>query len=233
MAGVETVMAKQDRVKFELDHVRTYLSYCAEFCGKFNLQLRHLKFMLGGKEIVPQRNPVSQCEIVVLPRTNPASDALKDSLSKIMHNSIYCDVELHVYGKATEERKEYAEITDSPGASTQASSEDKPNTIKAHKCILMARSPKFEAMLRHDMQEQSSSVVEIHESRASTQTFRRLIEWLYTGRTELPEDIYELIDLLNLSDEYLLPDLAKVCHDYILERIDADNVLEVLTSSEI
>ena len=31
-----------------------------------------------------------------------------------------------------------------------------------------------------------------------------ILEWIYTGESDLPKDVFQLIDILNISDEYLL-----------------------------
>jgi len=41
-----------------------------------------------------------------------------------------------------------------------------------------------------------------------------MLRWIYMGECdEMSENAYEVIPLLALCDEYLLPDLQKVCED--------------------
>jgi hypothetical protein len=40
-----------------------------------------------------------------------------------------------------------------------------------------------------------------------------MLKWIYTGECELSENSSEIISLLGLTDEYLLPDLQKACED--------------------
>ena len=43
---------------------------------------------------------------------------------------------------------------------------------------------------------------------------------------------FEVIPLLGLTDEYLLPDLQKVCEDQIIDYMDTRTATEILTNPE-
>ncbi len=79
--------------------------------------------------------------------------------------------------------------------------------MKAHKCILVARSEKFKVMLHHQMKESLESKVIINHDDVSYEIYKLLIQWIYEGECDLPDSVKELMSLLKLTDEYLLPDL--------------------------
>ena len=64
----ELAIKKFKKVKLPLDTARTYESYCFEFCGLLNLQLRDLKFFINNKELSMQRNVRKAIEIDVYNR---------------------------------------------------------------------------------------------------------------------------------------------------------------------
>lgn len=92
--------------------------------------------------------------------------------------------------------------------------------IKAHKCILIARSDKFRVMLNSNMKESIENKVEIKNDFIDPQIYKRMIQWIYEGECDVPDSINELLSLLSLTDEYLLHDLQKVCEDQIIENMD-------------
>jgi hypothetical protein len=98
---------------------------------------------------------------------------------------------------------------------------DEVNLIRAHKAILMARSERFRAMIESQMRESVTSRVEVNQPELTVQTYYLLIEWIYEGECDLNGcSIEEMLSLLRLTDEYLLPDLQKVCEDTIIDSMD-------------
>lgn len=43
--------------------------------------------------------------------------------------------------------------------------------------------------------------------------YREMLQWLYMGECEISHSPSEVLPLLQLTDEYLLPDLQRVCED--------------------
>ena len=56
-----------------------------------------------------------------------------------------------------------------------------------------------------------------------------MLKWIYTGECELSESPMKVIPLLNLTDEYLLQDLQRVCEDQIIDYMDGKAATDILT----
>ncbi len=95
--------------------------------------------------------------------------------------------------------------------------------------MLVARSPKFKAMLAGaQMREALHSEVELADPAALVEA---LVQWIYTGECDLPTDVGQLVALLNLADEYMLGDLMQVCQDEIGFQMGATDAVQILTDS--
>lgn len=73
-------------------------------------------------------------------------------------------------------------------------------SLKAHKCILTARSEKFRAMLLSEavseMVEQRTNKVQINNKALTLETFKQMLKWLYMGECAVSQDPNEVIPLL-------------------------------------
>ncbi|CDW90831.1 kelch repeat protein [Stylonychia lemnae] len=95
------------------------------------------------------------------------------------------------------------------------------------------RSEKFKVMLSNQMKETIESKIEIKNDEISPEVYKLLIQWIYVGECELPEQVQELIQLLKLTDEYLLPDLQKVCEEQIVDHMDCQSAVDILTNTQM
>jgi hypothetical protein len=85
---------------------------------------------------------------------------------------------------------------------------DETTAIKSHKAILMARSEKFRGMIECKMRESRLNRVEISDPEITVSIYKLLMQWIYEGECDLTgSTIDEMLGLLKLTDEYLLPDL--------------------------
>lgn len=85
---------------------------------------------------------------------------------------------------------------------------EEATAIKSHKAILMARSEKFRAMIECKMRESRMNRVEIQDPEITVTIYKLLMQWIYEGECDLTgSTIDEMLGLLKLTDEYLLPDL--------------------------
>lgn len=63
------------------------------------------------------------------------------------------------------------------------------------------------------MREQVQNRMQVTNPQVSAQTFHAMLQWIYTGECELSMNASQMLPLLGLTDEYLLPDLQHVCED--------------------
>lgn len=204
-------MQKECRCRFTFDPQRTNISFCYEFCGLLNVQMKDLLFYLNGKLLPFQKNMVKPCEIIVF-RTDAASqnvkssNLLKPAFSRMLSSEIYPDIQIALNGE---------------------------EPIKAHKCVLMARSQKFKTMLSLQLKETETNLIEIKSEEFTLPVLKAMLHWIYSGECEFPESVKELLILLKMTDEYFLQDLQKVCEEEIVERMDGMSALEILTSQTL
>jgi hypothetical protein len=60
-----------------------------------------------------------------------------------------------------------------------------------------------------------------------------MLRWIYMGECELSHNPKEILPLLMLTDEYLLPDLQKVCEDQIIDYMDGETAAYILTEPKL
>jgi len=107
--------------------------------------------------------------------------------------------------------------------------------IKAHKCILTARSEYFKSMFNKTTSflESSTSKVLVDPC-FSVATIRRMLEFLYCNRIENLADTAtdEILSLLHLSDLWQLRDLKRLCeHNLIQKSMDVETVTKMYCSA--
>lgn len=207
--GKEVVLKRGKSVKFDYDAERTFNSYCCEFWGKINLKLNTLNFVLKNHRVAMHRNVKRPCEISVYMSTDASSDTNK-FLSALMN--------LFQEG-------EHSDLTIKIGSSAE---------FKVHKCVLAARSPKLKVMLLNNMKESITNLLVIeNQGKDFAELFKHMLTWIYTEKWDFPESITSMIDLLCLTDEYMLSDLQTVCELEVMKRLNADNVVKILTDEKI
>ena len=96
-------------------------------------------------------------------------------------------------------------------------------SIPCHKCVLASRSDKFRVMLLEEdgtpknnqmnFKELKHNKLKVKNKMVTPETYRAMLQWMYMGECEMSNSAREVIPLLGLTDEYLLPDLQKVCED--------------------
>ena len=101
--------------------------------------------------------------------------------------------------------------------------------IKAHKLILLARSPVFAAMLKSGMKESVENRVEIND--IAPDIFEALLRFVYTARVDLTE--IDVRDLLAAAHKYLLSQLELECQNYLSERLTTENCVEMLALADL
>ncbi|EDV20616.1 uncharacterized protein TRIADDRAFT_50945 [Trichoplax adhaerens] len=102
--------------------------------------------------------------------------------------------------------------------------------LKAHKAILAARSPVFDAMFKHCMEEQRQGTVDVSD--IESDVFEEMIKFIYTG--EEPERIDDLAaEILAAADKYDLQRLKSLCENSISNNLTVENAAKVLIIADM
>jgi len=97
--------------------------------------------------------------------------------------------------------------------------------IYAHKAILSAQCEHFRAMFTNGMKESNQQEIEVTEW--SHNSYLMMIEYLYTGSiVNFNQKI--AIELLGISDAYMLEGLKYLCENTLMLNVTIDNVCALL-----
>lgn len=97
-------------------------------------------------------------------------------------------------------------------------------TLKAHKAILVARSPVFFKMLTTDMQEANKSSVDVPDF--DSKTMKELLRFIYCNEVENLKLV--AFTLIYAAEKYEIVKLKKICCDDIISKLSAENVVDAL-----
>ena len=102
----------------------------------------------------------------------------------------------------------------------------------AHKCILAARSPVFCGMFMSSMSESLSGIVSIEDVEPSV--MKEVLHFIYTDTFSTPNALDLFTEELYLiSSRYEILGLLSKCEDTFIQRIDMENVLNLLTIADV
>ncbi|XP_003740867.1 speckle-type POZ protein B [Galendromus occidentalis] len=99
----------------------------------------------------------------------------------------------------------------------------------AHKAILAARSPVFNAMFEHDLEEKKTSRVEISDM--DEDTLKEMLRFIYTGKSNALDKMAD--DLLAAADKYALERLKVMCEEALCDNLSVDTAAELLTLADM
>lgn len=126
---------------------------------------------------------------------------LADDLSALWERSAFSDVTLCVNGRE----------------------------FKAHTAILAARSPVFNAMFEHEMEEKKHGRVEITD--VDHEVMKEILRFIYTGKAPNLEKMAD--DLLAAADKYALDRLKVMCEEALCTNLTIDNVADILVLADL
>jgi speckle-type POZ protein len=104
----------------------------------------------------------------------------------------------------------------------------KNEKIAAHKVILAARSPVFDAMFQHDMKENKTNEAEITD--VTPAAFKALLKFIYTGHCQVGNLAEELLVAAN---KYDIQDLKQICDKKLRKKLTVDNAVRLLVLSDL
>jgi len=100
-------------------------------------------------------------------------------------------------------------------------------TIKAHKCMLRARSPVFRAMLNSPMSETSTGIV--HLTDVDFHVMQELLTFLYTDSLSDVSMLDVIAEpLLCASSKYQIMGLVSICENFLIQQFSVDSVVSLL-----
>ncbi|KAL0922665.1 hypothetical protein M5K25_006670 [Dendrobium thyrsiflorum] len=103
-------------------------------------------------------------------------------------------------------------------------------SIGAHRAVLATKSPVFQSMFSHNLQEKKLSTVNISDM--SFEACQAFLNYIY-GNFRADEFLTHRLALLRAADKYDMSDLKEACHESLSEDIDSKNVLERLQMAHL
>ncbi|KFO30080.1 Speckle-type POZ protein [Fukomys damarensis] len=101
--------------------------------------------------------------------------------------------------------------------------------FQAHKAILAIRSPVFNAMFEHEMEERRKNRVEISD--VEPEVFKEMMWFIYTGKAPNLDRMAH--DLLAAADKYALERLKVMCEDSLCSNLSVENASETLILADL
>lgn len=135
---------------------------------------------------------------------NPQGNAILDSLRAQRSESRFCDIVLHVYDQARQER-----------------------LFPAHRSVLAASSPYFESVLKTNrVTKEQININGCHD----VDVFETLLDYMYTGNITV--DWNNVNELLKLSNHFLIVKVSNYCCEFLEHYLSLENCLEVRELAE-
>jgi len=105
--------------------------------------------------------------------------------------------------------------------------------VHSHKAILVARGEYFRGVFRRGGMRESETGVVVMEKH-NVPTVERMLEFVYTNRVECIKECsaHEVLDLLSAAEEFLLPELKKLCEHAAKTLINIENVAKMMSAAE-
>ncbi|XP_065205324.1 speckle-type POZ protein-like [Planococcus citri] len=150
-------------------------------------------------------------------------DAIKKTVHECIKPKLFPDLPACNLKKNLRQMLKRGEFSDV----TLISNDDKE--FPAHKNILMANSPVFATMFKHDMKERRLNRVEIDDMDA--ETVYQLLRYIYTGKCKSLKKVPA--DLLAAADKYGLDRLKLMCAEELGATISVDNAASILALADL
>ena len=99
--------------------------------------------------------------------------------------------------------------------------------LKAHKCILKARSPVFRAMLNSPMSENSTGLIVVPD--VDHHVMEELLNFVYTDSCS-DKAVFEAVSqpLLCAASKYEVSGLVAICEQYLVQQLSVDTAVSLL-----
>lgn len=97
-----------------------------------------------------------------------------------------------------------------------------------HKCILAAHSVVFDKMFEKDKNEKNKNILEINDIESKTLDF--FFQFLYTGKVDGIDKV--VCELLYAAEKYDVAELSEICHNIMINNLNAENAIKYLQIAE-
>jgi hypothetical protein len=104
----------------------------------------------------------------------------------------------------------------------------KDKEFKAHKVVLAAASPVFEAMFKEGTKEREDNYVNIEDM--DSDVFEVFLRYLYSGQVDKLAEMFT--DLFTAADKYDVQLLREICMQQMVKNISVDNAVEMLALAD-
>lgn len=100
----------------------------------------------------------------------------------------------------------------------------------AHRIVLAAKSPYFEAMFKGSFPEaQTGAVIPIVMDGLEQKSVEMVLDYFYTGELDLANaTVVQIVNLLRLSSYFMLPHLEQLCFEYLCKSVSPSNVRDYI-----
>mmetsp|Transcript_13380 Transcript_13380/g.29518 ORF Transcript_13380/g.29518 Transcript_13380/m.29518 type:complete len:292 (+) Transcript_13380:460-1335(+) len=132
-------------------------------------------------------------------------------------------------------------VIEPPDADNSSSSSDgdkqnnrQPTEIRAHKCVLTARGEYFRGLFREGTFTATNSGKVNVGREFSVDCICAMREFVYCNRISSIANftVEQILELMNLSDRWILEDLKRLCEFELTTRMDFNNVAKMYCASE-
>jgi BTB/POZ domain len=104
----------------------------------------------------------------------------------------------------------------------------KEKELKAHRVILAATSPVFQAMFQEGYKEHEDNYVNIQD--IDSDVFEVFLRFLYSGEVDKLDEMY--LDLFAAADKYDVQPLREICLQHMAKNISVDNAVDILALAD-
>ncbi|KAL4608997.1 speckle-type POZ protein-like A [Arapaima gigas] len=107
--------------------------------------------------------------------------------------------------------------------------------FRAHKSILAARSPVFNAMFEHEMEESKNNRVDITD--VEPEVFKEMMGFIYTGKApnldKMADSLLAVADKASFRCKYALERLKVMCEEALCSSLSVENVADLLILADL
>lgn len=96
--------------------------------------------------------------------------------------------------------------------------------IGAHKTLLSAHTPVFDAMFNGGFEE--TNIHELPITDATFERFGQIILYIYSGKVTISGE--NVAEILNLANKYNLPEIMSSCSSFLTNHLDEENAIDCL-----